>query len=124
LYDTPDQLFDLAPGQTVEKIGRTTGYTRGEVVAQMIAPHPVGYKTPGFGDHVSFFEPVFAIKGFGEDLFSQGGDSGSLITINQGGQRFAVGLVFAGDTRGLSYALPLRPILDILQVSLVSNHNV
>jgi hypothetical protein len=123
-YDTPVNAFDLLPGQTVEKVGRTTGHTQGAVIGQIIGPHPVRYSTAGFGDHVSFFDPVFAIQGpAGGDPFSQPGDSGSLITIQQNGERFAVGLVFAGNGNGISFALPLIPILATLDVTLVSAHN-
>lgn len=124
MYDTPAGTFEMLAGQTVEKVGRTTGFTKGEIVGQIIGPHPIGYNTPGYGGHLSFFEPVFAIRGVNGEPFSQPGDSGSLITIQQGGVRFAVGLVFAGNaTSGISYALPLQPILATLGVTLVSGHN-
>jgi hypothetical protein len=124
-YDTPAQAFDMLAGQAVEKVGRTTGLTQGTILCQVIGPHPVRYNTPGYGEHVSFFDPVFAIQGaVPGEAFSSPGDSGSLITIQQNGDRFAVGLVFAGDPRnGISLALPLKPILDNLGVTLVSAHN-
>lgn len=124
LFDTPTGTFELLAGQTVEKVGRTTGYTKGEVLGEVIGPHPIGYNTPGYGGHLSFFEPIFAIRGFNGEHFSQSGDSGSLITIQAGDVRFAVGLVFAGNaTTGISYALSLQPILANLGVTLVSGHN-
>lgn len=124
-YDTPADSFDMLAGQTVDKVGRTTGHTRGTIIGQIIGPHPVRYSTAGYGEHISFFDPVFAIQGNGGQPFSQPGDSGSLITIEQNGQRYAVGLVFAGNPNdGLSFALPLRPILATLDVTLVSNFNI
>lgn len=123
-YDTPAGTFEMLAGQLVEKVGRTTGHTKGEIVGQIIGPHPVGYNTPGYGGHLSFFEPIFAIRGSNAEPFSQPGDSGALITVEQGGVRFAVGLVFAGNpTSGISYALPLQPILATLGVTLVNAHN-
>ena len=124
VYDTPANSYDMLAGQTVEKVGRTTGHTSGVIVGQVIGPHPVRYNTAGFGEHISFFDPVFAIQGVGGMPFSQPGDSGSLITIQQNGERFAIGLVFAGNPNGLSFALPLRPILATLNVTLVSNFNI
>jgi hypothetical protein len=123
-FDTPQNAFDLLAGQVVEKVGRTTGHTRGEVIGQLAGPYPVRYSTPGVGEHISYFDPVFAIQGEGGQPFSQPGDSGSLITIQQNGQRFAVGIVFAGIPNGLSFALPLPPILATLGVTLVSNFNI
>lgn len=123
VYDTPAGTFEMLAGQKVEKVGRTTGHTKGEIMGQIIGPHPVRYQSHGYGEHVSFFDPVFAIRGVNGEPFSQPGDSGSLITIEQGGSRFAVGIVFAGNTTGLSFALPLQPILANLGVMLVSQHN-
>lgn len=37
-YDTPSRVVELEPGQVVEKVGRTTGHTRGTVVAQVAGP--------------------------------------------------------------------------------------
>lgn len=122
-YDTPAQAFAMQAGQQVEKVGRTTGHTKGTIVGQIIGPHPVQYNVPGFGSHVSFFDPVFAIQGIGAP-FSQPGDSGSLITTELNGERYAIGLVFAGNPQGVSFALPLQPILARLNVTLVNNHNV
>lgn len=125
VYDTPADAFDILPGQTVEKVGRTTGHTKGTVVGQIFGPHPVKYNVAGYGDHISFFDPVFVIQGENGNPFSSPGDSGSLITIEQNGTRFGVGLVFAGNpSTGLTFALPLKPILATLNVTLASQHNI
>lgn len=123
VYDTPGITVDLAAGQQVEKVGRTTGHTTGRVIGQMAGPYQVGYSVPGVGPAVAFFDPVFVIQG-NNAPFSQPGDSGSLITAMIGTDRYAVGLVFAGDQQGLAYALPLSPILTTLNVTLVTGHNV
>lgn len=120
-YDTPTSALDLQAGFIVEKVGRTTGRTRGRVSGQIVGGHPVNYSVNGFA-HVSYFDPVFAIEGE-NGAFSASGDSGSLITTELEGTRYAVGIVFAGNPQGVSFALPLKPILDMLRVSLVSNHN-
>lgn len=123
VYDTPGITVDLAAGQQVEKVGRTTGHTTGTVIGQMAGPYQVGYSVPGVGPAFAFFDPVFVIQG-NNGPFSQPGDSGSLITAMIGADRYAVGLVFAGDQQGLAYALPLSPILTTLNVTLVTGHNV
>lgn len=129
VYDTPIDVEDIAPGMMVEKVGRTTGHTRGYVVSEMYGPVDVGYSAKQYGFSGSmYFEGVMLINGTSE-LFSDNGDSGSLITSIVGGKRVAVGLVFAGavDTKApggkVTLALPLKPILDSLRVSLVGGHN-
>lgn len=123
MYDTPGTAIDIAPNHQVEKVGRTTGHTTGIVIGQMAGPHQVGYSVPGVGQAVAFFDPVFVIQG-NNGPFSQPGDSGSLITVKMGNDRHAAALVFAGDQQGFSYALPLRPILATLNLSLVTGHNI
>jgi len=121
-YDTPAAVTPIQAAQQVEKVGRTTGHTTGTVIAQLAGPFYVNYNVPGVCTQIVYFEPVFIVQGVG-GAFSQPGDSGSLVTVNHGGQRSAVGIVYAGDSQGLSYILPLQPILTTLEVSLVSGHN-
>jgi hypothetical protein len=77
-------------------------------------------------DLAVFFEPMFVVEPNTKGaFFSQPGDSGALVTcLDAQNTRMAVGLVFAGDNQGLSYILPLQPIIQSLGVSLVSGHNV
>jgi hypothetical protein len=130
-YDTPAQATAILDNMEVEKVGRTTQYTHGRVIGQIYGAHPIQYSAPlyQFSGLVSF-EPVFAIAGIGQ-LFSDNGDSGSLITtIDQNGQRKAVGLVVGGKNDGsapggkITIALPILPILQGLGVTLVSGHNI
>ncbi|CAL63152.1 Conserved hypothetical protein [Herminiimonas arsenicoxydans] len=124
-YDTPSLTFEMQAGFSVQKVGRTTGLTHGQIIGEIIAPHPVSYSVPGFGNHVSFFERVFAIHSNDPDTpFSQPGDSGSLVTTEMNGDRYAIGIVFAGNNQGMSFALPLIPILANLNVQIVSGHNI
>jgi hypothetical protein len=130
-FDTPSAVMPMVGGMVVEKYGRTTGLTTGTVAGQFNDAHPIRYAAShyDFSGSVSF-DPAFAIVGMG-DVFSDHGDSGSLITtVDAAGNRFAVGIVVGGMTDGaapggkITIALPIGPILAGLGVSLVSNHNV
>lgn len=129
-YDTPATSAPLTAGMTVEKVGRTTGHTTGQVVSQMYGPCSVNYGVSRYNFSGSIFFPtVYVIHGIG-DVFSDSGDSGSLITAEVGGSRVAVGIVFAGggDLKApgqkLTLALPIEPILTGLGLTLVSGHNI
>jgi hypothetical protein len=111
----------LDSGSTVTKLGRTTGLTRGRVRAFELDNVAVG-----FGQENSRYNLLFnnqiEIEGEGTDPFARGGDSGSLIVADD---LRAVGLLFAvGDTggqngKGLTYASPIRAVLDALGVQLL-----
>lgn len=131
LYDTPTAVVDPAYGMIVEKVGRTTGHTRGKIVGKELMPIDIHYSAPNFGFQGKiYFENVWTIHGDGVP-FGQPGDSGSLIVhVDANGERHAVGLLFAGGTDSLgpegsrTFFLPMRQILDKLQVSLCGGHNV
>lgn len=131
IYDTPTSVVDPVDGMVVEKVGRTTGHTRGKIVGRELMPIEISYSAPNFGFQGRIlFENVWVIHG--ENVpFSQPGDSGSLIVeVDGNGARHAVGLLFAGGTDSLgpenqrTFFLPIRQILDKLQVSLLGGHNV
>lgn len=69
------------------------------------------------------FDQTVEIEGEGDLPFSDGGDSGSLIV---GADNRAVALLFAGSElgggngMGLTYANPVRLVLDGLEVDLVT----
>jgi hypothetical protein len=97
----------------------------------MHGAHPIMYTAAlyNFSSIVSF-DPVFTITGL-TDLFSDHGDSGSLITtVDSAGKRSAVGIVVGGMNdsaapgKKLTIALPIKPILQGFGVTLVSGHNV
>lgn len=129
-YDTPISVMDLASSMNVEKVGRTTGHTYGTVAAEIFGAIPIEYQASQYGfNGPAYFEQLYAVHGHG-DVFSDSGDSGSLVTTVDGtGQRHAVGIVVAGciDSNApggkRSLILPLRPILDSLKVTLVNNFN-
>ncbi len=108
---------EIDAGLRVAKIGRTTGITRGRVTAFEVDDVVVAY-TLG---NVSFNDQI-EIEGVGSTLFSDGGDSGSLI-VDLGG--FAVAQLFAGseqggrNNKGLTYATPIQTVLDSLRVDLL-----
>lgn len=104
-------------GTRVAKLGRTTGVTRGRVTAFEIDDLVVAYDI----GNVSFDNQI-EIEGVGSRPFSDGGDSGSLIVDRDG---YAVAQLFAGsdtggrNNRGLTYATPIRTVLDHLKVDLI-----
>jgi len=130
-YDTPLMTVPLADDLVVEKVGRSTGHTTGKVLGQMNGPYSFPYSAAlyEFSGRV-FFDQLFAIGGQ-TGLFSDHGDSGALITtIDPAGQRKAVGIVVGGMSDGkapggkVTFALSIDRILNELQVTLVSSHNI
>lgn len=101
----------------LRKVGRTTGVTRGRVTAIEMDNVLIDYDLGTLR-----FDQQIEIEGADDDAFSAGGDSGSLI-VDEAGQ--AVALLFAGgdqggtNGKGLTYANPLRPVLEALKVDLM-----
>jgi hypothetical protein len=130
-YDTPTTAIPLAAGMVVEKVGRTTGLTKGTVQCQIAGPLPIVYAAPNYGFNGKvYYDPAFYITG-DTDIFSDNGDSGSLIVTTQtDGTRTAVGLVVGGAASGaepggkITIALPIASVLTRLNLSLVSGHNI
>jgi hypothetical protein len=102
-YGTPNSSTTIAvPGMRVMKYGRTTGQTRGRVEA-INATINVGYDAG-----VARFVGQIVIRGGG---FSAGGDSGSLVVVQNGSNaRNPVGLLFAGGS-GVTIANPIDAVL-------------
>ena len=100
----------VAMYQSVRKHGRTTGHTVG-VVMDVSADLWVVY-----GAQRAWFEDQIAIMGVGNALFSQPGDSGSLIvdavTLEP------VALLFAGGNN-LTFANPIDTVLTHFGVVIV-----
>jgi hypothetical protein len=95
-----------ADARRVAKLGRTTGLTRGSITAFELDGLTVEYDrgTLTFDDQLE----VHADAG----PFSGGGDSGSLIVAET--SLDAVALLFAGNTEGVTYANPIRAVLEAL----------
>jgi hypothetical protein len=106
----------LAEDDAVGKVGRTTGTTKGRVTAFELDNVVIEYDLG-----LLKFDNQVEVEGADSGPFSQGGDSGSLIV--DAGHR-AVALLFAGsdqggsDGKGLTFANPIRLVLDALKVDL------
>ncbi len=126
----------------VEKVGRTTGVTRGRITAIELDDVVVGY-----GEELGelAFDDQIEVEGLGSDPFSRGGDSGSLVYRVDGpaaaegddpvgdpaadldgpAAHPAVGLLFAGSEtggengKGLTYLNPIDRVLESFGAALV-----
>ena len=126
ICDTPNKVSDPVPGTIVEKVGRTTGHTRGRITGQSIAPLAVSYAVNEYRvSKTVYFKNVFVVEGLAGD-FSLRGDSGSLVmSVAPDGTRESIGVVFAGDERKkLSYILPLSDFLRKLNLEICSGYFV
>ncbi|MGY1748224.1 hypothetical protein [Modestobacter sp. SYSU DS0511] len=112
---TPDAVD---PDELVEKVGRTTGHTRGRVTA--VEVDGVGVQYDG---GVFTFDDQVEIEGL-TGAFSAGGDSGSVIW--RSADRAPLGLLFAGSEfggsagGGVTFANPLATVLSRLGVEWVA----
>ncbi len=105
-----------AKATKVHKVGRTTGETTGLITAFELDNVVVEFDIGNLR-----FDNQIEIEGFDNDPFSEGGDSGSLI-FDENCE--AIGLLFAGgdsggsNGKGLTYANPIRTVLDLLRIDL------
>ncbi|SEO67232.1 hypothetical protein [Trujillonella endophytica] len=103
---------EVDPDEAVEKVGRTTGHTRGRITAVEVDGVAVQYD-----DVVHTFDGQIEIEGVG-GAFSAGGDSGSVIW--RSGDRAPLALLFAGSDvggaqgGGVTFASPLATVLAAL----------
>jgi len=106
----------LLPGDTVFKLGRTTGLRKGRVTAIELDRVVIEYD---FGN--ARFDDQIEIEGTSGQAFSAGGDSGSLVVDSAKG---GVALLFAGSQKGgsngkgLTYANPIGTVLKALKLKL------
>lgn len=125
------ETTDAFLGQLVQKTGRTTGHTTGEVV-QVDYSTSIPYST--YCDDDEADPPVVAFeKDFsgqiliGPEGFAGPGDSGSLIVELERTPPFthvrAVGLLFAGST-SFTVANPIDEVLSFLGASMVGSEPV
>ncbi|WP_369139568.1 hypothetical protein [Modestobacter versicolor] len=109
---------DVDPDELVEKVGRTTGHTRGRITAVEVDGVGVQYD-----DGVHTFDDQVEIEGL-TGAFSAGGDSGSVIWRSS--DRAPLGLLFAGSTEGgsngggVTFANPLATVLRLLDLDWVA----
>lgn len=130
-YDTPTTFEpNVARGLLVQKWGRSTGHTTGHVASVLTDPEPLEYNVVSyFGPQNSqvfrgtiYYATAYEVEARAGRPFSVGGDSGALaVTAGADGEPRVVGIVIAGST-GKTLVLPLKPLLDQLQVELVSGY--
>ena len=117
-YGTPrTETMDAALNMRVQKCGRTTDCTTGNVVG-INATVDVNYGTPGVARYVG---QIIISSG----NFSAGGDSGSLVVVKGQGRsksddRKPVALLFAGGG-GVTIASPIGPVLQRFGVTIDGN---
>ena len=90
----PARVVSPEPNMRVMKMGRTTGFTRGRIIATNIQGVQVNYGTLQ-SPRIAVFRGVLTIVGDGGAPFSTPGDSGSVILEEATGH--PVALLFAGD---------------------------
>lgn len=109
----------LDPGLGVAKVGRTTGVTRGRISAFELDDLVINY---GRVTGNLTFNDALEVESTTRRPFSDGGDSGSLIVDTE---KKAVAQLFAGSdiggrgNLGVTYATPIRRVLDALKVDLL-----
>ena len=115
--------LEIDPGEAVEKLGRTTGHTRGRISAVEVDGVAVQYDALSAPQGVHTFDDQVEIEGLA-GAFSAGGDSGSVIWRSR--DRAPLGLLFAGSTTGgsagagVTFASPLATALRLLDAEWVS----
>jgi hypothetical protein len=108
----------LEPGDMVAKFGRTTALTRGRVTAVELDAVVITYETGNLS-----FDHQIEIEGDAGAPFSRGGDSGALVVDSQ---LRAAALLFAGGDQGgsqgqgLTYASPIGPVYEALDLALAT----
>lgn len=97
-------------GDKVLKVGRTTGLTRGAITQYPTIVGPVDYNGQS-----AWFRNSIEIEGEGGTMFSDRGDSGSVIIKDGTGE--VVGLLYAGNGQQ-TYACPIKTVLNQLDCSI------
>lgn len=64
------------------------------------------------------YDDMLVVESSSEEPFSQPGDSGTLVVTENGE---IVGLIFAGTSSGITYVAPLYPLLQALDLTLLSS---
>jgi hypothetical protein len=64
------------------------------------------------------YDDMLVVESSSEKPFSQPGDSGTLVVTENGE---IVGLIFAGTSSGITYVAPLYPLLQALDLTLLSS---
>jgi hypothetical protein len=134
-YDTPNQVendLELLEDLDVEKVGRTTGHTKGFIESLIVGYQPLSYKLKIFVspseqipfEGIVYYRPTYLIRAE-EGQFAEEGDSGAIVVsrlTDDNQTRKAVGLLIGGEADG-ALMLPLEPILKKFDAELVSGYN-
>jgi len=99
----------------VEKYGRTTGHTAGSITTLRL-----DFQVEFDGETIDFqdqFEIKGAIRKGRREMFCNDGDSGALI-LEKGTQK-AVGLLFAGNEEGTTFATSIGEVLSAFSVKIL-----
>jgi len=118
---SPNVASVTLPGQIVEKVGRTTRRTSGVIQAIGVNHLWVVMESRGTRSQARFDNQI-VIEGAGDGAFSKPGDSGSVIFDDK---LNPLGLLFAGtekggaNSRGLSYASPIKIALDGMDLGIL-----
>jgi len=107
------EKLEYAAGNTVEKVGRTTGRSIGTILSTEANGNVYfGAETP---ENTAYYENVIAITA--TERFTSGGDSGSGVFIKTGGQWKLIGILFAGSDDGLiALVSHISDIADLLYI--------
>lgn len=130
-YDTPGQAADPEEDAPIEKVSRTTLHTRGYIESRLVGPQRVDYSLTVYHSAEEsiafrgtvFFDPIYIARGL-DGVFAAEGDSGALVvTRGEGREPLAVGIVIGGRGEE-AYVAPLKPVLDKLGLTLVTEHRI
>ena len=123
-YQTPIVVSSLVDNMKVQKVGRTTGHTRGLVMGKIAGFQPVSYTISELNQNFNvFFSEAWIVEGLGSS-FSEGGDSGSLVVGElPNGDLASVGLIFGGNGT-ISLVVPLDLILNQFNATIEALHGV
>jgi hypothetical protein len=123
-YQTPTIIAPIADNMSVQKVGRTTGHTKGRVTGKIAGFQSISYTIPELSQNFNvFFSEAWIVEGVGSP-FSEGGDSGSLVVGElDNGDLASVGLVFAGNGT-ISLVVPLDLILSHFNATIEALHGV
>jgi hypothetical protein len=124
IQQNPLPLDALEMGRPVMKVGRTTGLTHGRFIGVAAETPAIGYNIDrdALGNVVQafgFFSNVLVIQSEGGTMFSNRGDSGSVIVTDNMKPR-AIGLLFAGGSTNqaanVTFAIPMELVFSTLGI--------
>jgi hypothetical protein len=128
-FDTPMRIAPAAEvikarGTKVFKVGRSTGFTSGNLWGQATGTVEIFMSDKDFKSPVHF-DNTLIVRDDHTGQFARTGDSGSLVVWRKNGEYEAVGILFCVYIpESTSYLMPMEEVVKHLQVSLIGNHNV